>query len=125
MDNSTKTEVILNSFFCNIKNLSIPQYNETESLSQKIGDSLMKTVLKYRSHPRINLIKENGNSNLCSSFYQIERDEIIKEINNIKRNKATQSTDIPTKLIKENSDIFVNLILETVKTISRYVFQRH
>ena len=85
----------------------------------------MKTVLKYRSHPRINLIKENGNSNLCSSFYQIERDEIIKEINNIKRNKATQSTDIPTKLIKENSDIFVNLILETVKTISHYVFQRH
>lgn len=125
MDNSTKTEVILNSFFCNIKNLSIPQYNETESLSQKIGDSLMKTVLKYRSHPRINLIKENGNSNLCSSFYQIERDEIIKEINNLKRNKATQSTDIPTKLIKENSDIFVNLILETVKTISHYVFQRH
>ena len=30
----------------------------------------------------------------------------MKEINNLKANKATQSTDIPTKLIKENSDIF-------------------
>ena len=30
----------------------------------------------------------------------------MKEINNLKTNKATQSTDIPNKPIKENSDIF-------------------
>ena len=29
------------------------------------------------------------------SFSQIERDRIVKEINNLKTNKATQSTDIP------------------------------
>ena len=34
----------------------------------------------------------------------------MKEINNLKTNKATQSTDIPTKLIKENSDIFGDFI---------------
>ena len=51
----------------------------------------MKAIIKYRSHPR---------------FSQTERDEIMKEINNHKTNKATQSTDIPTKLIMENSYIF-------------------
>ena len=34
----------------------------------------------------------------------------MKEINNLKTNKATQNTDIPTKLIKENSDIFGDFI---------------
>ena len=43
---------------------------------------------------------------LSFSLSQVESDKIIKEINNLKTNKATQSTDIPTKLIKENSDIF-------------------
>ena len=34
----------------------------------------------------------------------------MTEINNVKTNKATQITDIPTKLIKENSDIFGHFI---------------
>ena len=34
----------------------------------------------------------------------------MKEINSLKTNKATQSTDLPTKLIKENSDIFGDFI---------------
>ena len=43
---------------------------------------------------------------------QVERDETIKEINNLKTNKATQITDITTKLIKENSDVFGDFISE-------------
>ena len=38
----------------------------------------------------------------------------MKEINNLKTNKATQNTDIPTKLIKENSDIFADCIFENL-----------
>ena len=34
----------------------------------------------------------------------------MKEINNLKANKATQSTDIPPKLIKKNSNIFGDFI---------------
>ena len=45
------------------------------------------------------------------SFSEVERDEIMKEINNLKINKTTRSTDIPTKRIKKNSDIFEDFIL--------------
>ena len=38
----------------------------------------------------------------------------MKEINNLKTNKATQNTDIPTKLTKENSDIFADFIFENL-----------
>ena len=70
----------------------------------------MKAIMKYRFHPSIVAIKKNCNSGLSFSFSQVERHEIMKEINNLKTNKATQSTDIPTKLIKENSDIFGDFI---------------
>ena len=38
----------------------------------------------------------------------------MKEINNLKTNKATQNTDIPTKLIKENSEIFADFTFENL-----------
>ena len=69
----------------------------------------MKAIVKYRLHPSIIPIKEKSFS---FSFSLVERDEIIKEINNLKTNKTTQSTNIPTELIKENSDIFADFIFE-------------
>ena len=79
-------------------------------MSHNIGDPLMKAIMKYRFHPSIVAVKKKCNSGLSFSFSQVERDEIMKEINNLKTNKATQSTDIPTKLIRENSDIFGDFI---------------
>ena len=49
------------------------------------------------------------------SFSQVERHEIMKEINDLKTNKATESTDMTTKLIKENSDIFEDFIFGNYK----------
>ena len=47
----------------------------------------------------------------------------MKEINRLKVNKATQSTDIPTKLIIENSDIFGDFIFENYNNcISSFTF---
>ena len=40
--------------------------------------------------------------------------DILKEIKNLQINKATQDLDIPTKLIKNNSDLFVDLILTSL-----------
>ena len=38
----------------------------------------------------------------------------MQEVNHLKTNKATQNTDIPTKVIKENSDIFADYIFENL-----------
>ena len=73
----------------------------------------MKAIMKYRFHPIIVATKKNCNSGLSFGFSHVERDKILKEINNLKakyKHKTTQSTDIPTKLIKENSDIFGDFI---------------
>ena len=72
----------------------------------------MKAIIKYRLHPSIIAIKEKCASSFSFIFSQVQRDEIIKVINNLKTKKATQSTDIPTKRTKENSDIFGDFIFE-------------
>ena len=94
IDNDKNTASILNEFFSNIiTTLGIPQYNETEPVSHKIGDPLRKAIMKYRFHPSIVAVKKNCNSGSSFSFSQVERDEIMKEVNNLKTNKATKSTD--------------------------------
>ena len=59
----------------------------------------MKAIMKYSLHPSIIGLKGNCNSGLSFSFSQVERDEIMKVINNFKTNESTQSTDVPTKFI--------------------------
>ena len=77
-------------------------------MSQNINDPLIAAIIKYRSHPSIIAIKDKCNSDLHFNFSFVEYDEIMKA------NKATQNTDIPTKLIKENSDIFADFIFENL-----------
>ena len=85
IENNKNTASILNEFFSNIiTTLGIPQYNETEPVSHNIGDPPIKAIMKYRFHHSIAAIKEICNSVLCFSFSQVERHEIMKEINNLK-----------------------------------------
>ena len=46
------------------------------------------------------------------SFRKTTLNEIINEIKNLDKSKATQSNDIPTKVIRENYDSFAILITE-------------
>ena len=85
--------------------LGIPQYNQTEPVSHNIGDPLMKAIMKYRFHPSIVAIKKNCSSSLSFSCSQVDRYEIMKEINNLKTNN-----NLPTNLIKENSVILGDCI---------------
>ena len=80
----------------------------------------MRTIVIYKAHI---IIKENCNSSTSFNFSFVDKEDILKEIKNLKANKATQNTDIPTKLIKENSDIFVDFIFENLNdSISQSVF---
>ena len=67
-------------------------------------------MLKYRNHPSIiaiqNKCKDKGNFN----FIEVDQKQIEKEILKLDVNKASQSSDIPIKVLKENSDIFSNFL---------------
>ena len=52
--------------------------------------------------------------NVIFHLKMFKRKKILVELNNLNINKATQNTDIPTKIIKENSDIFGDFIFSNL-----------
>ena len=105
-----ETAKVLNEFFANVvTNLNIPQFNQIDRTSENIRDPVIKAIVKYRAHPSIIAIKENCTSKSNFNFSFVEKVDILKEIKMLQSNKATQNTDIPTKLIKDNADIFCGI----------------
>ena len=97
---------ILNSFFSNaVKNLKIPEFSDSNPLAENTPHPIFKAILKYENHPSITAIKNARNG---PSFYfcGVSVNDVFKEIKRLKAKKATQITDIPVKILKENADIF-------------------
>ena len=111
-----ETAEVFNNFFGNIvKNLNISQYSDFDPIIEKVKDPTLKAILKYEKHPSILAIRTKCNRNGAFSFKEVSFKEIETEIRLLKLNKASQYSDIPTKIIKENSDIFSNFIWESIK----------
>ena len=73
-----------------------------DTICENIIDPFLKAIDRYRHHPSILAIKKFCNSKSHFLFKNVQKEEILKELNNLKINKATQNTDIPTKIITEN-----------------------
>ena len=96
----------MNSFANVVTSLNIPQFNQIDRTSESINDPVIKAIVKYRAHPSIIAIKEHCTSKSKFNFSFVEKVDIMKEIKMSQSNKATQNTDITTKLIKDNADFF-------------------
>ena len=79
-----------------------------------IEDPILRIIEQYKNHPSIVAINEN---NLAKqfSFKYIPKSDVEREILNLDVSKASQDSDIPTKIIKMNADIFAEVL---------YVFNR-
>ena len=112
--NDKEIAKVLNDFFSNIiKSLNIPKKDHTNSIVENVRDPTLKAILKYRKHPSILAIKRKLKSGPVFTFNHITKEDVIKEIKNLDVSEASQEVDIPTKIIKENSDIFFNFIYQS------------
>ena len=74
-----------------------------DPISENINDPFLKAIVRYQNHPNIVLIKKFCNSESHFWHKNVQKEKILKELNNLNFDKATQNTDLPTKIIKENS----------------------
>ena len=75
-------------------------------LSDLSDDPAINAIESFSHHASVLKIKEARNSSDCFSFKLVTIEDICKEIRALDASKVTQSDDIPTKIIKNNSDIF-------------------
>ena len=84
-----------------VVNLEI-QENDTE-------DPNSKTIEKYKNHPSISALK-NDFPSYSFVFETVSRYEILKEIKDLGSSKITQESEILTKSIEENAELFADLL---------------
>ena len=110
----------LNNFFADIvKNLNIPQYEDHLVNTDNIDEPILRAKVKFKNHQSIQLIKchyENKNNTFCFNknntfcFSNITHTEIEKELTNLDFSKSSSNSDIPTKSIQDNIDIFTPIL---------------
>ena len=93
----------------NVQNLDISRYSN-EPFVNCIKDPTLKAIVKYRKHPSIIAIRNKYKNKNRFSFIETDKKEIEKEILNLDANKASQNSDIPIKILKENVDIFSDFV---------------
>ena len=97
-----------NVFFSNkVKEMNILLGQELRTETNHIEDPILRITETCKKHPSVVAIFENHRDS-AFSFRYVSLDEIIKEIKRLDVKKACQDTDIPIKVIKNNSDIFAN-----------------
>ena len=95
-----------------VTNPIIPKYAINDSNSKNITDSIKNIILKYRNHPSIFTIGEvrKGRFTGPFSFPEVCKEEILKYILNFDTSNPYQDTDVPTRDVKKNSDIFAEFL---------------
>ena len=103
----------LNNFFSDIiTNLKLAPYEDPTTNAENIADLVLKAIEKYKDHSSIRIInhKYKTNSVTVYTFNQVLLEEIQKELKSLNPSKASQSSDIPTKIIRQNLDLFAPIV---------------
>ena len=80
----------------------------SDPISNDINDPVLKSILKYKTYPSKKAIEKISKLSNLFKFSNVEKRVILNEIVNLDASKSCQDTDIRTKIIKENADIFAD-----------------
>lgn len=106
---------IFNGFFANTaSNPNIPVIEHSDS-NLPNNDPIRVTVNLYVKHQSIKIIKHRSYNSIYS-FGKINFNKIRKIIDNLNIKKASQNTDIGTKIMKLNKDIIAPCISKNFNT---------
>ena len=94
-----------------VAKLNIPKCEDLSVNSVNSEDPLEDLITKYKDHPSIGAILDKS-PNTLFSLKTISKKDMEKEISNLNVTKASQNSDIPTKIILKNSDIFSDILFK-------------
>ena len=101
---------ILNNFFCDAdRDLDIDRSMHINRIVNA-DDPVQKYIEMYKNHPSILEIQEEGILRESFSFLPVSETLIHSVISNIDSSKAYQSNNIPSKVLKDNTDIFITVL---------------
>ena len=101
---------LINFFINVVSNLNIPKHRARSVNIDHIEDPIARSIEQYENPPSVVAIKSKI-TNKYFKFNSISKAEVENEMLNLDSSKACQDSDIPTKVIKSNSDIFADVLI--------------
>ena len=96
-----------NDFFTNVvQNLGIPENEDLLTDTHRTSDLLFQAIFKYQKHPSIEAIQYAVSNKEPFNFSEVSEADITKEIKNLLTSKASQQSNVPTKILKKNIDVY-------------------
>lgn len=108
-DNKKCAEVMNNFFSDVVEHLDIDRDLYTENVNDT-NDPIIKAINKYKNHPSILKINDNMEADSSFNFHPISNEDIEKQLFYMNTSKAFQANNIPPKILKENRDIFSDIL---------------
>ena len=100
-----------NLYFSNIvQSLDITEVENSIIISEHIEDPIFRAINKYSKHPSIIAIKDECASDIKCSFLTVTQFDVLDVVNQIDVSKATATRSIPTKILKQNIDLYLDII---------------
>ena len=117
---------VFNDLFINVvRNVNITVSGDILCETNNIKDPVLKAIEKYKKHLSIKAIaglSKNDNFILEKVSYE----EMLHEIKQLDTRKACQDTDVPSKIVKMNSDIFADVLHQNFNdAIATSVFKQN
>ena len=104
----------LNLFFKNaVKSLSIKENIDLLTPIDEFNDPIDIAIQKFKVHPSVLKIREKV-QHAPFSFEKVELSDVEREFQNLNVKKATTFNNIPTKVLKQNSDICCPILLNII-----------
>ena len=96
-----------NEFFVDIvPSLKVSPKENYEADVGNDDESILNYINKLKNHPSIKVIKSRKKEEQTFTFSYVSYEEVLNEIRKLQTTKTTQQNDIPTKILKENSEVF-------------------
>ena len=112
ISNDKEVAEVLNTFFSNtVSNLNIPEYPVNDPFIDNINNPILKAIFKYKNYPSIKAIEKVSKLDKLFNLNKVDKEEVFKEIIGLDASKASQDTNVQTKIIKETADLFTYFVL--------------
>ena len=96
-----------NEFFVNIvPSLKISPKENYETDVGNDNEPILNYINKFKNHPSIKVIKSRKKEEQTFTFNYVSYEEILNEIRKLQTGTTIQQNGIPTKFLKENSEVF-------------------
>jgi len=100
-----------NFYFSNIvSSLDIVEVENSVIINEHIKDPIFRAINKYSKHPSIIAIKDKCKTDMLHSFHNVTSLDVFNTANDLDVSKATAARSIPTKILKQNIDLYLEII---------------